>query len=138
MLRVTRARLGPGGAPALFAAFIVAADDVGYLYAIATQGSGAGGRVAYVATLLAATSACAVVGSRPRRDVRVRAFLLGLATGATIALGFLGIFSIGFPLLVAGGFLAYALGASAASGHALALAGVVAGLALAAGLLLIP
>ena len=122
----------------MFAAFIVAVVDGAYLNLIAVQGHGGGARVAYVATLLAATSAGAVIGGRRRHDVRLRAFLLGLATAVCMALGFLGIFSIGLPLLVAGGFLAYALGASATGGGAVMALGVAVGIALSAMLLVIP
>lgn len=63
------------------------------------------GRVAFVAAAIAAAGASALLGAT-RETAVGRLPFLGAATGALLSLGYLGLFSIGLPLLVAGGLVA--------------------------------
>jgi hypothetical protein len=59
-------------------------------------------RAIFIATLLVAVACVVVAGLRVESPVQRAAFLAGGAN-SLIALGFLGLFSIGLPLLIAGG-----------------------------------
>jgi hypothetical protein len=86
----------------LIAMAIVAITDVGYLAIIVAQGGPSDvARVAFVATAIAAVAACAGIGATRARPID-RLPWLGAATGTLLVLGYLGLFSIGLPLFVAG------------------------------------
>jgi len=121
-------RGGPGALPAASAALIVVVDDAAYLALIAGQGTGMGGRVVFVATLLLAMAGLAVAGVR-RQNRAARTVLLSVVATWGLVVGILGIFSIGLPLLVAAGLVVYALVLGEVSQRAI-LVGVAAGLVL--------
>ena len=91
--------------------------DALYLTIIATQGEvGHVGRVGFIAAAIASAAACALVGAT-RPDPADRLPFLGAATGALLGLGYLGLFSIGLPLLIAGILCAAAWGATLSAAH---------------------
>ena len=118
----------PGTRSALSAAVVVAADDVGYLILVAQQRTGVGGRIVFVATLLAATVALVVTGVRTQRGAAFRTLVLSVAVTWCLVIGVLGVFSIGLPLLVAGGLSIYALTRAPVSMRAV-IGGVLVGVA---------
>jgi riboflavin transporter FmnP len=86
---------------------LVALTTLLYLVIINRQGNADTGRVSgFVVTLVT----CALLGTLASwsRQPRVRSMILGLIAGALLGLGFLGIFSIGLPLLAAGVLLTVA------------------------------
>jgi hypothetical protein len=90
---------------ALAASVIAAATDVFYLWLIVHQGDGFSSRVVFVALYIAGiVLAVGSVGSARLIPIEVRIALLAASTGGLLALGVLGLFSIGLPLLTAGGF----------------------------------
>lgn len=121
-------RGGPGALQAAFAALIVVVDDVAYLALIAGQGTGVGGRVVFVATLLLVAAGISVAGVR-QQSRAMRTLLLSVVATWGVVIGILGIFSIGLPLLVAAGLVIYALVAGGVSQRAL-IAGIAVGLVL--------
>ncbi|MGH2674733.1 MAG: hypothetical protein ACRDKA_01800 [Actinomycetota bacterium] len=83
-------------------AILAGAVAVGYLGLIASEGGGNDlGRVALVASTIVGAAGAAWVGSVVAGD-RVRAAALGVAAGILLSLGYLGLFSIGLFLIVAG------------------------------------
>jgi len=130
MLATLTRYLGPGVPAALVAGLIVAVDDVAYGTAIAGQGTGFDRRVIFAATLLGLIALLAFLGALQRQP-RVRAGFLSLVAAGCLGLGVLGIFSIGLPLLAAGGLTMYAVSRSSARAHRLMLlSGAVTGLAI--------
>jgi hypothetical protein len=81
---------------------IAAVTDVGYLVIIVAQGGPSDAtRVVFVALAIGVAAVCAGFGAtRARRIDRLP--WLGAATGMLLVLGYLGLFSIGLPLLIAG------------------------------------
>jgi hypothetical protein len=75
-----------------------------YLGIIVGQGDAEILRVGLVAALLAAAAACCVIACISH-DARARAIAAWGGVGALLSLGLLAIFSVGLPLLVAGGLL---------------------------------
>jgi len=85
------------------ASLITAVTDVAYLWLIAHQGDAFSSRVVFVALYIAAISfAVGSAGSARAMPIEARVALLAASTGALLTLGYLGLFSIGLPLLVAG------------------------------------
>ena len=80
------------GAVAVLYLVLIALGDVG--------ASGDGRRVALVATILVALPLCAGVGAR-RPATNAEVGLLAVAAVGLLIMGFLALFSIGMPLLVA-------------------------------------
>jgi len=126
MARIRRG--GPGALPAAYATLIVVVDDIAYLALVAGQGTGLGGRVVFVATLLLAAAGMIMAGVQQRNRV-VRTLLLSAVATWGLVIGVVGIFSIGLPLLVAAGLVIYALVTGGVSQRAL-IAGVAVGLVL--------
>jgi low temperature requirement protein LtrA len=95
-----------------FAAAVVAfADACLYLITISQEDSPSDwGRVGLIATLIVLAGILAVAGSLAQGSARVALF--GAATPILLVIGFLGIFSIGLPLLLAG--IVTAVGAASA------------------------
>ncbi|MDQ2960098.1 MAG: hypothetical protein M3R48_03490 [Candidatus Dormibacteraeota bacterium] len=96
---------------ALVAAVAAVTTDVGYLQLIGSQGSAPGGRVvafiaAYIGAIAVAAGVAAVLIIR-RHATAAGTVLAGAATGS-MALGVLGIFSIGLALLITAVFLGIA------------------------------
>jgi hypothetical protein len=86
----------------LSAMAIAAVTDVGYLVIIVAQGDPSDvARVAFVALAICTAAVCAGVGATRARAID-RLTWLGAATGMLLVLGYLGLFSIGLPLFVAG------------------------------------
>lgn len=85
------------------AAIIAAADDALYAGLVNTQGGSPPNflRVPFVAAFIALMAICAALSSGVS-TARWRALLLGVSAAGLILLGFLAIFSIGLPLVVAG------------------------------------
>lgn len=85
------------------AAVIAAMVDALYLGVVQTQDGGDPQflTVPFVATSIALMASCAALASRAS-SARWRPLLLGVATGGLLLLGYVGMFSIGLPLLVAG------------------------------------
>lgn len=118
---------------ALTAAIIAAAVDIFYLgYAGGQTGPSTGEvlRVPFVAGTIALAAAASALAARPSSG-KFRPLLLGFSTGALITIGFFGIFSIGFPLLLAGvltlvDLLKTTLQARKVAGSLLAIGGIVA------------
>jgi hypothetical protein len=99
----------------LIAMAIAAITDVGYLVIIVAQGGPSDvARVAFVAIAIGAAGGCAGVGATRRRAI-ARLPWLGAATGSLLGLGYLGLFSIGLPLFVAGILTAIAWSTAAGS-----------------------
>ena len=97
-----RAALQPRSVTALCAAVIAGAMDVVYIWIIVAQSDTSDiARVVFVAVAIAALAASAALGgTRPEASARLP--FLGVSTGGLLALGYLGLFSIGLPLLAAG------------------------------------
>lgn len=133
MVRARLSRFAPGARVALFGALVVVVDDVAYLRLIADQNTGFAARVAFVASLLAIIAVAITAGIGKRS-----AALLGFATATSVALGVVAMFSIGLPLVVAGGMCSYALAKLMREAHVTAAAGMLAGVAVVVGFLLIP
>ena len=91
--------------PGLVSAAIAGVVEVLYLILIARQDTEplTDGRVVLVATLILSAGVVAAIGSLSQR-LLTRLNLLSLATSLLLVLGSIGLFSIGLPLLVAGGF----------------------------------
>jgi hypothetical protein len=102
------ARHQPGAFAGLCAALIIAADDVGYGLALAGQHGPVNSRTVFVAAFLGMTSAAALIGTVCRRSSR-GVWLLAFVTANCLSLGFVGMFSIGPPLIVAGWLAVIAL-----------------------------
>jgi hypothetical protein len=97
-----RSALEPRSRTALCASCIAGVVDAAYVWIIVAQGGPIGiGRVSFVAFAIAASAATAGIGAT-RPEAAARLPFLGAATGGLLALGYLGLFSIGLPLLVAG------------------------------------
>jgi hypothetical protein len=79
-----------------------AVTDVGYLRLIAEQATGAGARVVFVAAFIAGMTVLAIVGAilLERRPAVAQAALLAAAAGLA-GIGYISLFSIGSPLLLA-------------------------------------
>ena len=90
--------------PAAAAAILVICVFALYLGIIVGQGEAEVGRVAFVGVLLSAVAACCVTAAVSHDD-RVRSRAAWARVGALLSLGVLAIFSVGLPLLVAGGLL---------------------------------
>jgi hypothetical protein len=85
----------------LAAAVVVFADASLYLIVISQEDPPNDlGRVGLIATLIVLAGLLAVAGSLVRESARIA--LLGAATPILLVLGFLGVFSIGMPLFLAG------------------------------------
>jgi hypothetical protein len=122
--------------PSAVCSVLAAATLGAYLAIVGGEHEGADGRVAFVAFSLAVSAALALTAAL-LRSAAARLPLLGAATATLLAWGFLGIFSIGLPLLVAAGFGGLAIARAAerssrtaawlAAAAALAAAAVVAG-----------
>lgn len=105
----------PRSAAAIGAACIAAVMEVIYLTIILDQEDLSDvARVGFVAAAIVAVVAAAAVGGS-RSDPARRLPFLGAATGGSLMLGYLGLFSIGLPLLVAGVLAAIARGSSSRS-----------------------
>src|SRR6267378_5188554 len=98
---------------AVAAAVIAAVTDVLYFGIVLGQGGhdSIRWRVAFVATFVAVLAMTAALSSRASASAW-RPGLLGLSTIGLLAMGFIAIFSIGLPLLVAGALAFIALVAS--------------------------
>jgi hypothetical protein len=85
------------------AAIIAATDDVLYLGTIATQQGSASQflRVPFIAAFIALMAICAALSSVASAGRR-RSLLLGMSAAGLILLGYLAMFSIGLPLVLAG------------------------------------
>jgi len=85
------------------AAIIAAANDVLYLAIIATQSDSASQflRVPFIAAFIAVMAICAALSSMASAG-RWGSFLLGVSAAGLLLLGFLAMFSIGLPLVIAG------------------------------------
>ena len=108
---------------ALAAAVGGAVTDVGYLRLISEQGTGIDGRVAFVAGFIALVSASAVVSAllSERDPGRFQLAILGSASGF-LGVGFIGLFSIGAPLLLCGVLALLSVGSRVASRRLVGLA----------------
>ena len=95
---------------ALGAATAGAVTDVGYLRLIAEQDTGSSARVTFVATFIAVMTALAIIGAIAigRRRRMAEMALLASAVGFA-AVGFVGLWSIGAPLILAALFAAMAV-----------------------------
>ena len=95
-------RSEPGRTTALVAALLGAATDALYIAIIVSQGERKLGRVAIIATYIAAVSSLSA--APVVLDVRhvARLVMLAVAAGGFLSLGVLGLFSIGLPLFIAG------------------------------------
>jgi len=99
---MSRSRAKPLVARAqLASAAIAVATVVGYLVLIWRQDHRFGSRPIFVACFLVADAAVILAGTRAR-NVYAEAGLLSGGATSMILMGFLGLFSIGLPLLVAG------------------------------------
>lgn len=102
-----RSRITPGARdlwPGLVGAALAAATLILYLVIIGTEGDSlTQPRVVAVATGMGAVAAALAAGTLIRRPA-VRGGLLGAGTVGAIQLGLFGLFSVGFPLLLAGLF----------------------------------
>ncbi len=88
---------------------IAAVTDAVYVVIIVSQGPPYDiPVVAVVFLMIAACAICAALAGSTSRTVRTRTSSAAGATCGLLVLGFLGIFSIGLPLLVAAGFAATA------------------------------
>jgi hypothetical protein len=94
-------RSRPISSPSLIAALIAFADDALYILLIRSQGNAQDARVMFVAVFIA-SEAVVALGAALVDTPAVRTVLLGAASGGLLALGLLGLFSIGLPLVVAG------------------------------------
>jgi hypothetical protein len=113
--------------PAAGAAVVVICVFGLYLGIIVGQGDADIVRVTIVGVLLSAAAACCTVATLSH-DPRARAIAALAGVGALLSLGFLAIFSVGLPLLVAGGLLtgaAIKMGVPKGSGSPAAVAFVV-------------
>lgn len=120
-------------AAALGAAVAGGVTTVGYLRLISEQGTPMSGRIAFFATFIALMSVLALVGAviQPRDDRIAQVAFVGAAAGF-LGAGFVALFSIGTPILLAGVLALIAARPLRAPG--LATAGAIAGaLALLAG-----
>jgi hypothetical protein len=86
--------------PSLIAALIAFADDALYVLLFRSQGSSQD-ELARVVFFIASDATVALGAALVDRPA-VRTVLLGAASGGLFALGLLGLFSIGLPLVVAG------------------------------------
>ena len=102
MATTTERRRGvwPAAAAAILVIFVFAL----YLGIIVGQGEADVTRVAFVGVLLSMVAACCVTAA-VSLDARVRSRAAWAGVGALLSLGVLAIFSLGLPLLVAGGLL---------------------------------
>ncbi len=100
----------------LIAALIAFADDALYILLIRSQGNSLDARVMFVAFFIATEAAVALGAALVGRRA-VRVVLLGAASGGLLALGLLGLFSIGLPLVVAGLLTTLAWTRSTRSSH---------------------
>ncbi len=91
----------PGRILAAISAGIAFVMVVVYLLVIRSQGDGMGIRVFVVSSCIAAAGACAAGASWSSSPQR-RLVLMAAAAGGLISLGIIGMWSIGFPLFVAG------------------------------------
>jgi hypothetical protein len=100
---------------ALIAGAIALAVDVAYLLVLRSEGEGDlhRARVQLIATSLAASAAVGL-GAGLVREPRLRLALLAAASFTLLAWGFLGMFTIGLPVFVAGVLLLFATGHAAA------------------------
>jgi hypothetical protein len=115
---VTRDMRTPGRAAAIIACVLAFADAGLYLALIVAQGEAETGFVALTAASIVTLGLLAGVGGLARSwSIRARLIVLGAAAGGLFALGVLGIFSIGLPLLVAGVCTVIAWSRLAASVH---------------------
>jgi hypothetical protein len=111
------------------AAIIAAAVDVLYLGIVGSQGSNPQYlRVPFVAAFIALTAICAALSSLAA--ARWRPLLLGISAAGLLLVGFFAIFSIGLPLLIAGllalaGLIAESRGASGKAAAGMAAGGAV-------------
>jgi len=90
------------------AAIIAAVVDVLYYGFVNHQGGPLGWRVAFVATFIALLAITAALSTRTSATPW-RPALLALSAVGLLSMGFIGIFSIGLPLLVAGALACVAL-----------------------------
>ncbi len=86
---------------AIAIAVVVAATTALYVTLIVRQGDVEVGRVAFVVLLLLAALAC-VVATLTIEDATVRRVAGFGAAGLLLSMGFLALFSVGLPLMVAG------------------------------------
>jgi hypothetical protein len=99
-----------GCVPAWIAAMIAMSTGVLYIVIIVKQGPPyEAPLVATVALLIAGFAVAAAIAGSTSRTLRTRKTCATMATCGLFVLGFLGIFSIGLPLLIAGGCAATAL-----------------------------
>jgi hypothetical protein len=102
-------RWRPGTLAGLFVVVIAAADEAAYGLALYQQGGPVDSRVFFVASFIGALGALGLVGLLASSPV-VRSLAYGFTAAGGVALGILGAFSIGLPLLVVGGLSVYSLG----------------------------
>jgi hypothetical protein len=91
-----------GSRLAVSAAVIAFATDALYLGIILSQDPVEWGRVAVIAGCILVAGAIAAVAAVAGLPRATRLLLLAIAAGGLLTLGYLGLFSIGLPLLVAG------------------------------------
>jgi hypothetical protein len=97
----TRRGTLPASRTGVVAGLLALAVDVPYVVLVRSEDNGSGGRVVFVAAVIAAAGVAALIGStRPGADARLP--WLAVATGVLASLGFLALFSIGLPLMIAG------------------------------------
>jgi hypothetical protein len=96
---------------ALAAAVGGAVTDAGYLRLVSEQESAIDGRIAFVAAFIAVVSALALVGVllSDRDPGRSQLAILGSASGL-IGVGFIGLWSIGSPLILCAVLALFAVG----------------------------
>lgn len=92
----------PSLPPAIVSAGIAVVIAVVYLAIVVRQRHEVTGRAIFVAVFLVAIAGVLIASGRAQSPF-VHAALLAGAANALVAIGFLGLFSIGLPLLVAGG-----------------------------------
>jgi hypothetical protein len=104
-----------GGWPPLVAAALTLATDVVYVLVIQSQGEGDldRTRARLIAASLAAAASAALAGWLVQ-DARIRLALLGAAAFTMLAWGFLGMFTIGLPIFLAGVLLLFSSARAAA------------------------
>lgn len=90
--------------PGVTAAVVALAANVVYVVSLHREGDLGSSRVQFVAASVTAAALAAAFGARSAGSRRFRFALVNAAAFTLLAWGVLAVFSIGFPLFVAGGF----------------------------------